>query len=352
MRTLRSLSLPVLFGFVAILVVGCDGFDTGVDPEEAMDETGPTVSFAQRTFSAVESSDSVSIGVQLVNPPGREVTAEVLYVNDSSSTSAADFNIPDSAAVSTQPNPPNAYVAGGVTFPAPAGGADTLTAELALGIQDSVRGEDRETGVFVLQKVRNATIGSPSGLSITIGAITVLSEDFSDESLDPFSAVSVASGNDWQTDTPPVDNAPVAEANGFGADEPSNDWLISQAFNFNQLEDETLSFRSAKGFDDSEIRGLQVKVSTDYDGSGNPENFTWTDVSDQVTFPQNEDKPSGSNFTPFIDSGRIDLSGTDFQSDETYVAFHYRSSGTGGGSAANWQVDDIILRSSTPPQGQ
>jgi hypothetical protein len=352
MCTLRSPSTLVLLSLVVVLVAGCDGFDTGTPPEEAGGEMGPTVSFAERTFSAVESSDSVSIGVQLLNPPGEEVTAEILYVNDSSSTSAADFGIPESAAVSTKPDPPNAYVAGGVTFPASASGADTLTAGLKLGIRDSVRGEDRETGVFVLQNVQNAAVGSPSGLSVTVGAVTVLSEDFSDESLDPFSAFSVASGNNWQVDFPPVDNSPIAEANGFGGGEPSNDWLISPAYNFTQLEDEPFSFRSAQGFDDSEIRGLQVKVSTGYDGSGNPENFTWVDVSDQVTFPQNEDKPSGSNFTPFIDSGEIDLSGAEFQSDETYIAFQYRSSGTGGGSAANWQVDDIILRSSTPPEGQ
>lgn len=349
MSNSESRALPLLLGLAAVLIVGCDGFDTGTPPDEVTEETGPTVSFTERTFSAVESSGSVSIGVQLLNPPSREVSAEVLYVNDSSSTSAADFSIPNSAAVSTKPDPPNAYVAGGVTFPAATDGADTLTTELSLNIEDDVRGEDRETGLFLLQKVRGATTGSPSSLSITIGAITVLSEDFSDEKLTPFSAFSVASSNNWQVDFPPVDNSPVAQANGFDGDEPANDWLISEAFNFNQLQDETISFRSAKGYDDSEIRGLQVKVSTDYDGSGNPEDFTWTDISDRVTFPQNEDKPDDSNFTPFIESGEIDLSDAAFQSEGTYIAFQYRSSGTGGGAAATWQIDDIILRSSTPP---
>jgi len=171
----------------------------------------------------------------------------------------------------------------------------------------------------------------------------VVSVTFSDNTLSPMSTFSVASDNDWQASDPPVDNAPVAEASGFGGNEPANDWLISPAVNFNDREGETLRFLNAKGFDDSERRGLQVKVSTDYDGSGNPENFTWTDISDRVTFAQNSDKPDGSNFTPFIDSGQIDLSDSEFQASEVYVAFQYQSSGTGPGETATWQVDNIVI---------
>jgi hypothetical protein len=164
--------------------------------------------------------------------------------------------------------------------------------------------------------------------------VTLASVDFSDDQLAPMTAYSVASGNDWATGSdgdPP--NAPYAIMSGFGADEPSNDWLISPALNFNSAQNETLRFINAKGFDDSGRRGLQVKVSTDYDGSGNPENFTWTDVSDQVTF-------SEGDFN-FVNSGAVDLSG--FEGSEVYVAFQYRSSGTSGGQAADWQVDNIVV---------
>lgn len=172
---------------------------------------------------------------------------------------------------------------------------------------------------------------------------TLLSVNFDDGTLPPMMTFSVASNNDWQPGNPPADNAPVAEANGFGGNEPANDWLITPALDFSSFEVETLTFLSAKGFDDSEIRGLQVKVSTDYSGSGDPTNATWVDVSDRVRFARDSDKPDGSSFTPFINSGQVDLSDTQFQDAEVYVAFQYRSSGTGAGSAAQWQVDNITV---------
>jgi len=169
-----------------------------------------------------------------------------------------------------------------------------------------------------------------------------VSATFSDNTLSPMSSFSVASENDWQASDPPVDTAPVAEASGFGGDEPANDWLISPAINFNNFQNETLRFLNAKGFNDAQRRGLQVKVSTDYDGITNPENFEWTNISNRVTFAQESDK-DGGNFTPFIDSGMIDLSDSEFQGNEVYIAFQYRSSGTGGGESATWQVDNIVI---------
>lgn len=164
--------------------------------------------------------------------------------------------------------------------------------------------------------------------------VNLASVDFSDDQLDPMTAYSVASDEDWGTSSdgdPP--NAPYAVANGFGADEASNDWLISPALDFTSTQDETLRFINAKGFNDSGRRGLQVKVSTDYDGSGNPENFTWTDVSDQVTFSEGEFE--------FVESGAVDLSGSEFQGSEVYVAFQYQS--TSPDNAAAWQVDNIVV---------
>ncbi len=166
---------------------------------------------------------------------------------------------------------------------------------------------------------------------------TVLSVGFDDGTLSPMTAFSVASTNDWETGEPPVDSAPLAQANGFGGDEPANDWLISPALDFSGLALETLTFVSIKGFDDSGRRGLQVKVSTDYGGSGDPTNATWVDVSDRVTFADN----GGGGFSDPTSSGQVDLSDTQFQDGDVYVAFQYRSSGTS--DAAQWQVDNISV---------
>jgi hypothetical protein len=161
---------------------------------------------------------------------------------------------------------------------------------------------------------------------------------FDDGTLSPMTTFSVASTNDWEA-ARSFDSAPVAQANGFGGDEPANDWLITPALDFSNLSVETLTFLSYKGFNDSERRGLQVKVSTDYSGSGDPTNATWVDVSSRVTFAEN----GGSGFSDPTSSGQVDLSDTQFQDSDVYVAFHYRSSGTENGEAATWQVDNIAV---------
>jgi hypothetical protein len=168
---------------------------------------------------------------------------------------------------------------------------------------------------------------------------TVLSVAFDDGTLSPMTTFSVASNNDWEATSPPVDSAPLAEASGFGGNEPANDWLITPALDFSNLSVETLTFLSYKGFDDSERRGLQVKVSTDYSGSGDPTNATWVDVSSRVTFADN----GGSGFSDPTSSGQVDLSDMQFQDSDVYVAFQYRSSGTSSGNAATWQIDNIAV---------
>jgi hypothetical protein len=148
----------------------------------------------------------------------------------------------------------------------------------------------------------------------------------------------VASNENWGTGSfsgEPL--SPYAEANGFDANEPSNDWLIAPAINFNDYDGETLTFQNAKNFDDAGLdRGLQVKISTDYDGTGNPEDFTWTDVSDRV-----QNYSTGGY--EFVSSGEVDLSDTQFQGDAVYIAFQYETSGTGGGSTELWRVDNITV---------
>jgi len=346
MHTLSSFRLPALFLAVALVLAGCDGFDSGTSPTEATvgDDSGAMVSFTTEGFSAVESSGTITIGVTITNPPNDTVTAEVLYADAASATDPSDFGLTESDRVGA------GRLAGTVVFPDTATTGNTQTIEL--NIQDDETGEEREEGIFALQNVRNATIGDTNRLSVTIGAIRVFFADFSD-GLQPFTAVSLQSNFGWGTaGAGGAPNAPVAEASGFnnGNGEPSDDWLISPAFNFNVLEDETLSFLNAKGFTDQNLRGLQVKVSTDYNGDGDSTsvaNATWTDVSDQVTFAQ--DSQQEGNFTPFIESGDVDLSADELQSDSTYIAFQYRSSGAGGSTAATWQVDNVALTSSTQP---
>jgi hypothetical protein len=345
-RLTRSLLLFVLAAAL-LAVAGCD---SGTPPSEVDNNSAATVSFAVATLSALEEdSPIVELPVQINNPQGEQVTVEVLFARASSSESfdLADLGITDidaDRAFFDENGELAAYVIGSVTFPPSAEDGDVRVVETNIA-DEAV--EDQEVGVFTLQNVTGGDdvgYGELRDLELTIsaeGTITLVSEDFADADgageLGVFTQFSVASGATWETGTGgDAPNIPYAVANGFGSDEPSNDWLISPALDFDSTEDEVLSFLNAKGFDDGGLdRGLQVLVSTDYDGESNPENFEWTNISDRVTFSEGDFE--------FVSSGDIDLSDDAFQSDETYIAFQYLSSGTGPGTSESWEVDNVVV---------
>ena len=325
MNTLRSLCLPALLLAGALLIAGCDGFDSGASPAEATEgDTNATVSFSTDNISITEESGEVAVDVTVTDPPNDTVSAEVLYADGASSTSPLDFGLEDSQNVGS------GFVTGRVVFPDTATTGNTQT--LTLDIADEEENEPKEEGIFVFQNVTNASVGTTDRLTVAIGAVEIFFKDFEGGNLGPMSVFNVTSGNGWGVSS--FNDNQYAGANAFGGSAASNSWLITPAINFNDFEGETLTFRNKKRFDDGGFdQPLQVKISTDYDGSGNPENFTWTDITDRVeTFAQDE---------TFVASGEIDLSDGQFQADEVYVAFQYQSSGTGPGSSEEQQVDDV-----------
>ncbi len=167
--------------------------------------------------------------------------------------------------------------------------------------------------------------------------------DFSDDTLAPMTAFSVASNEDWVTGSfgsEPL--SPYADISGFGADAPSDDWLISPALDLTSVDGEALTFANAMNFSDSGIdQPLTVLVSTDYDGASDPSGFTWTDITDRVeTF-------SDGGYE-FVNAGAIDLTDTAFQATDVYIAFRYQSSGTDGGATETWRVDNIKVIGTQP----
>ena len=340
MQRLFLRPLLLLTGAAAFLfVAGCDSDDTGDTAAST------TVQFETGDLSVLEvDSPTLELPVSISNPPGSEVTVEVLFAATASQgATLADLGIADinnDRAFYGEDDSLNAYVTETVTFGPDAEDGATQTVQFDIA-DDETEGE--ETAVFALQNAtstggRAVSVGDPKSLTATIeaeGTVTFVSEDFSDDALSPFTQYSVASGNNWVVSD--FDGNFYAEANGYGAGEPSNDWLISPALDFASTADETLSFRNAKNFDDAGLdRGLQVLISTDYDGEGNPENFNWTNISDRVAAFSEGDYE-------FVSSGEIDLSDEAFQSSNTYIAFQYRSSGTGGGTTEAWQVDDVVI---------
>ncbi|PIY04454.1 MAG: hypothetical protein COZ21_06595 [Bacteroidetes bacterium CG_4_10_14_3_um_filter_31_20] len=115
---------------------------------------------------------------------------------------------------------------------------------------------------------------------------------------------------------------------GYGADVPSEDWLISPAINLTNVSNSILSFSTWTKYTDSGLPNpLEVFISTDY--SGNPQTATWTTIN--ATLPL-------ANSATMTSSGNIDLSS---YQNIVYIGFKYRSSGTGSGTTANWEVDNF-----------
>ncbi len=161
---------------------------------------------------------------------------------------------------------------------------------------------------------------------------------------DGFSNYSVTGAEVWGCTTfgrDPANPAGTAafesavQINGFsgGTNVLNEDWFISPAFDLTTTAYPLLSFWGRTAFNG---QPLQLKVSVDFPGTGNPALYTWTDINGR--FPAQT-----SNI--WTQSQGIDLSA--FKSAKTYFAFVYNSTADDG---ARWTLDDIrIDNSSTPP---
>lgn len=134
---------------------------------------------------------------------------------------------------------------------------------------------------------------------------------------------------------PSASTASGVQINGFsgGTNVPNVDWLILPALNLTGTTFPLLSFWSRTAFNG---QPLQVKVSTNYNGTGDPNAATWTDLNGK--FPA-----QGSDVWTL--SNNINLS--NFKQSSVYIAFVYQSSDEEG---ARWTLDDITVdNSATPP---
>ena len=156
--------------------------------------------------------------------------------------------------------------------------------------------------------------------TIILGAVTIFSQDWEGE-MNGWTFVTVEGGNPW-TVALHNDNH-YAYANGYNGG-VNEQWCISPAFNINNYENVTLTFKNAKNYTGPDV---QLFFSNDYDGE-NPSTATW------VEFDFN--KSTGSY--AWVESGIIDLA--NFTGESCYIGFKYTSTET---EAAAWEVDDILL---------
>jgi hypothetical protein len=154
------------------------------------------------------------------------------------------------------------------------------------------------------------------------------SEDFNELSFGNWTPVSVVGDQVWAIDEiHGVDGTPCAKMTGYDGEPFENDdWLISPPMNLDEYSNETFEFFNALGYTGNP---LEVKISTNYDGGGDPYSATWTDL----------DFTMSSGFWEWTESGIIDISS--YNSNAVYVAFHFTCTNI---ETATWEIDNIVIK--------
>jgi len=177
------------------------------------------------------------------------------------------------------------------------------------------------------------TDGTPPQAEATTGGssvVDVLVTTF-DESWENWQQVSITGDQAWdRNNTYGIGGSPCAKMSGYsGSPFENEDWLISPAINLTDYSNEKLNFNSALGY---EGPALAVKISSDFNGTGNLNDFTWTDLSGEATWPVE------GTFFEWTNSGDIDIA--PYSAGTVYIAFVFTSTAT---ESATWEVDNITV---------
>jgi hypothetical protein len=188
-------------------------------------------------------------------------------------------------------------------------------------------------------------ISGDTGWKFSTGTL-LLSASFntcSSSLTDGFTQYSLTGNEIWactafgrDANTPPSGSAPNGvQINGFsgGTNVPNHDWLISPRLDLSSTTYPLLTFWSRTAFNGAP---LQLKVSTDYAGAGDPSLATWTDLNGRFPIQASD---------VWTASLQVNLSA--FKRPNVYFAFVYISTSEEG---ARWTLDDISVDNSlTPP---
>jgi endonuclease I len=158
-------------------------------------------------------------------------------------------------------------------------------------------------------------------------ATTIVNENFTSCPPDNWTNFSVSGSNDWE-----CNSGGYMEVNAYNGDNPSSDWLILPEYNPALFDEEALTFFSWTKYYDEQFPQLTVKYSTDYTDGEDPRTATWEVLN--YIYPEEDSET-------WTSSGMVDLS--IINSGQAHLAFHYTSSGTGGGSSTLWKIDSVKI---------
>lgn len=164
-----------------------------------------------------------------------------------------------------------------------------------------------------------------------IPATGFFTEEFNN-SLGSFSQFSVLGDQIWEGQT--YDGGCVTMSGFVNPNRFANeDWLISPSISLAGKTGVKMIFREAMNFATNINDEAKVFVSTNYAGSGDPNEADWTQLTGFT-------RSAGNSWT-FVDTGEINLSAYDGQT--IYVAFKYTSTTAVAGT---WEISRMLLTAS------
>jgi predicted extracellular nuclease len=181
-------------------------------------------------------------------------------------------------------------------------------------------------------------------INFYVNAQQYLNKDFNDLSLTSggWTTQIITGTTDWFANSFNGDNFVKISNYNNNQNSSANTWLISNSVDLSSASTPFLSFETIMKFPGD---ALVLHVSTDYDGTSNPNSQgTWTDITSLATW--DVDNTAWGSWTP---SGGVDL--TSYISATTYIAFEYTGSNTNG---STWEIDNIQINegaSPPPPTG-
>lgn len=125
----------------------------------------------------------------------------------------------------------------------------------------------------------------------------------------------------------PDNSACATFDNTRGENAANEDWLLSPPLELLNTANAKTSFYNAR---QNSGQGLKFKISTDYDGVSNPNEFTWIDLTDRANWSEGD-----FNWTF---SGSIDLS--EFSGNTVHLAFLYISNQS---ENITWGIDNVSV---------
>ncbi len=176
---------------------------------------------------------------------------------------------------------------------------------------------------LILRSPEEAALNNPRGPG------EILVKDFDDDNVlsGGWLAQSVIGTDTWETSTLGGAPNPYGVISNYtdGDNFECENWLISPALDLSTSTAANLSFDNAYNFGGPT---LELLVSTNYAGTGDPNSATWTPLS--ATW-------SGGGFT-WVNSGIIDLSA--YLGGTLRIAFKYTGTDFNG---STWELDNIII---------